>query len=491
MSTLFETRQALITLLAADVPLIKTAVDEINAEVGTENAENIAAIKEVTDALLALFGAAADTDIATDIANIQAAVDAGFALTGDAVVGNVLDGKTFYKDNYQTKLTGTMPNNAGDVSSVSAHMDATTNLHVVPAAGYTDGINDATTVDLAVVDSDLAAGNVKHGVAVLGVTGTYDTEAGNPIAAGTVLDTKVGFVNGTKITGSMPNNAGDVASISAHMDAGTNLHVVPAEGYTDGSDDATTVDLAVVDADLAAGNVKHGVALLGVTGSYDTEAGDPIAAGTVLDGKIGFVNGTKITGTMPNQAGDNAAQSLHAGAPGSGEIHVVPAEGYVDGSDDAVIITDADFVAANIKHNVNVFGVVGAYDTEASHPIAAGTVLADQIGFVNGAKVTGTMANNAGAVAAVSASITAGTTLSVIPATGYTDGSDDTSTIDLTTVDVDLVTGNIKAGVTILGVAGKTEVVDTTEAGNPAAAGDIANGKVAFVNGVKITGTVV
>jgi hypothetical protein len=52
-----------------------------------------------------------------------------------------------------------------------------------------------------------------------------------------------------------------------------------------------------------------------------------------------------------------------------------------------------------------------------------------------------------------------------------------------------IVTGNIKAGITILGVAGKTEVVDTTEAAQPAGEADIANGKVAFVNGVKVTGT--
>ena len=323
-----------------------------------------------------------------------ATVVAAVALSGDAAVANVLSGKTFYKDDCLSKLTGTMANNAGDVASVSAHMDATTNLHVVPATGYTDGVDDATTVDLAVVDTDLVAGNVKHGVALLGVTGAYDTEAGSPIAAGTVLDSKVGFVNGSKITGTMPNNAGDVASVSAHMDAGTVLHVVPAAGYTDGSDDVSTVDLATVDADLAAGNVKTGVAVLGVTGTYDTEAGSPIAAGTVLDSKVGFVNGAKITGTMPN---------------------------------------------------------------------------------------------NAGAVAAVSASITAGTTLSVIAAEGYMDGSDDTSTIDLTTVDGDLVTGNIKAGVTILGVAGTVSVVDTADAN--AVEADIASGKTAYVNGVKITGT--
>jgi hypothetical protein len=108
----------------------------------------------------------------TDLPAISSKIDAGFALTGDAVVANVLDGKFFYKDNYQTKLEGTMPNNAGDVASVSAHMDAGTVLHVVPAEGYTDGSDDATTIDLTTVDADLVTGNIKSGVTILGVAGS-------------------------------------------------------------------------------------------------------------------------------------------------------------------------------------------------------------------------------------------------------------------------------------------------------------------------------
>lgn len=53
--------------------------------------------------------------------------------------------------------------------------------------------------------------------------------------------------------------------------------------------------------------------------------------------------------------------------------------------------------------------------------------------------------------------------------------------------DADLVTGNIKAGVTVFGVAGKTEVVDTTT--GDAVAADIATGKKAWVEGSEITGT--
>lgn len=52
-----------------------------------------------------------------------------------------------------------------------------------------------------------------------------------------------------------------------------------------------------------------------------------------------------------------------------------------------------------------------------------------------------------------------------------------------------IVPENIKAGVTILGVDGKASVVDTADA--TASAEEILKDKVAYVNGVKVTGTYV
>lgn len=69
--------------------------------------------------------------------------------------------------------------------------------------------------------------------------------------------------------GTMPNNAGDVAAVSAHMGAGTTIHLIPATGYTDGADDASTVDLTTVDADLIAANIKTGITLFGVAGTCE------------------------------------------------------------------------------------------------------------------------------------------------------------------------------------------------------------------------------
>jgi hypothetical protein len=50
-----------------------------------------------------------------DISTKATAIVASTVLTGDAIVANVLVGKTFYKDDVGTKLTGTMPNVSADI----------------------------------------------------------------------------------------------------------------------------------------------------------------------------------------------------------------------------------------------------------------------------------------------------------------------------------------------------------------------------------------
>ncbi len=133
---------------------------------------------------------------------------------------------------------------------------------------------------------------------------------------------------------------------------------------------------------------------------------------------------------------------------------------------------DADLAVGNIKTGVDIFGFTGTYDTEAVNPVVAGRMKTGDVGFVNGAKVTGNGTKTlSDANDTVDAGYYAATTLSA--------------------VDVDLATANIKAGITIFGKAGKAEVVDTTEGVDGATAAHIALGKKAWVNGVEITGIVV
>lgn len=87
-----------------------------------------------------------------------------------------------------------MLNLNGIAGTASVTLKALSALSKVVAEGY----YAATTLDT--VDADLAAGNIKTGVTVFGVTGTYDTDA-NPAAAADIALNKVAFVNGAKVTG--------------------------------------------------------------------------------------------------------------------------------------------------------------------------------------------------------------------------------------------------------------------------------------------------
>ena len=122
-------------------------------------------------------------------------------------------------------------------------------------------------------------------------------------------------------------------------------------------------------------------------------------------------------------------------------------------------------------------GTAVFYDTSNSDAVA-GDVLYGKIVYGSGGTVTGSMANNGTLTGNIST--VAGTY--AIPA-GYTSGG----TVQISSTEqAKIVSGNIKSGVTILGVSGDTAVVDTSDA--DATASTIYSGKTAWVNGSKITG---
>lgn len=87
---------------------------------------------------------------------------------GTAAVAELLVGKTAYARG--TKLTGTMPNNG----SVTGEIDTVSGEYTIPM-GFHDG---SGKVSIADTEADkIVAGNIKSGVEILGVTGTYSGEA--------------------------------------------------------------------------------------------------------------------------------------------------------------------------------------------------------------------------------------------------------------------------------------------------------------------------
>ena len=109
----------------------------------------------------------------------------------------------------------------------------------------------------------------KSGAPITG-TCTYDADTQDATAAvAEILEGKTAYARGTKLTGTMPNK-GAVSGTIATKDA----YTIPM-GFHDGSG---TVSLdATESAKIVAGNIKSGVTILGVEGTF---AGESVTAQT-------------------------------------------------------------------------------------------------------------------------------------------------------------------------------------------------------------------
>ena len=95
--------------------------------------------------------------------------------------------------------------------------------------------------------------------------------------AGNILVDKTAYVNGTKITGTMPNKG----AITTSLNCGGS-YTIPA-GYHNGSGKVTANSLA-------------------------SQTGANATTGDILKNKTAWVNGSKITGAMPNLSADTPIQ---------------------------------------------------------------------------------------------------------------------------------------------------------------------------------------
>lgn len=119
------------------------------------------------------------------------------------------------------------------------------------------------------------------------------------------------------------------------------------------------------------------------------------------------------------------------------------------------------------------------YETSADD-VAAADVLAGKSYHGASGGSSGTMTNNG----AVTGTIATKAGTYTIPA-GYHSGGGSVGISS--TEQAKIIAGNIRSGVTILGIAGSSSVVDTSDA--TAAAARILTGYTAYVNGAKVTGT--
>lgn len=120
------------------------------------------------------------------------------------------------------------------------------------------------TVDAA----HLLSGSTAHDKSGATITGTctYDSDTSDDTAAASeILSGKTAHARGAELTGTMPNNGAVTGTISTKSQQYT-----IAAGYHDGSG---KVSIASAEQNkIIAGNIKSGVEILGVTGTYSGES---------------------------------------------------------------------------------------------------------------------------------------------------------------------------------------------------------------------------
>ena len=193
-------------------------------------------------------------------------------LTTETVAASyLLNGYTAH-DRSGTVITGSMQNRTGtDTDTIDTVSEV-----ITISQGYHDGNG---TVSIASAEqAKIIPSNIIAGVTILGETGVFTAantvSAGQTAAsAGQILSGYSAWVDGAEVQGSITNNGSTSGTISTV--AGT--VAVPA-GYTTGG--TVSIDSAE-QAKIVAGNIKLGVVILGVTGTYSGEAITAVAITTV------------------------------------------------------------------------------------------------------------------------------------------------------------------------------------------------------------------
>lgn len=216
-------------------------------------------------------------------------------------------------------------------------------------------------------DKDLKPENIKKGVTILKVTGTYEGSGGQTI-----------------------NNQ------NKSVDASTASQSITADqGYTGLGTVTVNAVTSSIDSNIAAGNIKQGVNILGVTGTFWPQ---------LIDNMV-------VTPQTQNVRYD--ASSM--GKAGFASISVKAVDASID----------SNIQPGNIKDGVNILGVTGNYVGENPE-------------ILNQSK-----------------SVTPKRTLQVVTKdSGYT-GLDDVTVYGVdASIDSNITPSNIKSGVSILGVTG-------------------------------------
>lgn len=248
-----------------------------------------------------------------------------------ATAANILSGKTAYVNG--TKITGTIS------SKAAATYTPGTSNQTIAAGQYLSG---AQTIQ---GDADLAAGNIKNGVQIFNVTGTFTyATAASAAAAGHILKDKIAFVNGAQVTGTIVTKTASDLTVS-----GATV-TVPAGYYASQATKSIGTGSAKPPASISGSSAIVSTGSNTLTLSKTISVTPTVTAGYVSAGTAGNVS-VSLTGSVTTKAAATIT-------PGTSN-QTIAAGTYLTGAQ--TIAGNANLVAANIKSGVSIFGVTGSY----------------------------------------------------------------------------------------------------------------------------------
>ena len=153
-----------------------------------------------------------------------------------------------------------------DTLNVTPSTSAQTLTPTSPVDGFDEVVVSAVTSS---IDANIAAGNIKKDVTILGVTGNYDPQP----------DLEAKTVNSSTVQQVITPTAGKDGLSSVTVEPyvlqaktatpTTSQQVIEPDNDKDGLSSVTVSAVtSAIDANIAAGNIKDGVTILGVTGDY-------------------------------------------------------------------------------------------------------------------------------------------------------------------------------------------------------------------------------
>ena len=273
-------------------------------------------------------------------------------------------------------------------------------------------------------------------VTVNAIPEAYQDTSAVTATAADVLATKI-IVNakGETITGTMANNG----AVSKTLDGKTTSFTIPS-GFHDGTgtvkvvveEKAVSPSREVQNITPTTGKLLSKVTVNAIPSNLIDTTDSDATAEQVLEGSTAYVNGVKVTGTMPNIG--SASKVLDTTI-----TSFTIAEGYHDGTGSVTVSTETKSATptkseqvitptkGKVISKVTVAPIPANFIDTTDATALEGQILAGKTAYVNSVKVTGTMADNGD----VTGTMDGLTSTSVTIPAGYTSGGTITLTDDI------------------------------------------------------------